>query len=142
MADIYLPVDSQRRLIEIARETLDNFVCGRGGQRPESEDPYLEAADYGAFVTLFKENELRGCIGTCNPAGSLCQTVVEMTEAAASRDGRMRPVSATSWSASTSTFLCCRLEAKLRSLSLIVGEHGLHVARKGSRGVAAGRCRA
>jgi AmmeMemoRadiSam system protein A len=136
MADIYLPADSQRRLIQIARETLDNFVCGRGGRRPESEDPYLEAADYGAFVTLFKENELRGCIGTCSPCGPLRQTVVEMTEAAASRDGRMRPVRADELErVHIDISVLSPLKRSSDPLSLIVGEHGLHVARKGSRGV-------
>ena len=90
MADVYLPADSQQRLIRVARETLEDFVHGRRCGRPESNDPLLETTDYGAFVTLFKEDELRGCIGTCAPSGSLWDTVIEMTEAAASRDRRSR----------------------------------------------------
>jgi len=90
MADVYLPADSQRHLIQIARQTLEDFVCGRGGQCLDIDDPYLEAADYGAFVTLFKNDELRGCI--CHLQPLLHHTVAEMTEAAATSDSLMKPV--------------------------------------------------
>jgi len=92
MADIYLPLDSQRRLIQIARDTLDAFVRGSRCGQPETSASYLETASYGAFVTLYKQDELRGCIGTCAPSGPLSGTVVEMTEAAAARDRRVAPI--------------------------------------------------
>lgn len=135
MVVVYLPADSQRRLSQIARETLEDFVRARPCGRAESGDPCLEAGDYSAFVTLVTEDQLRGCIGTCNPSGSLGQTVKEMTEAAASRDGRMTPVSADE-PEHVHTDVSVRSPLKQASdlLSPIIGEHGLQIGRKGKRG--------
>ncbi|OFX24695.1 MAG: AMMECR1 domain-containing protein [Anaeromyxobacter sp. RBG_16_69_14] len=46
----------------------------------------------GAFVTLRVRGELRGCVGTFQPAGSLARTVAAMAVAAASEDPRFRAV--------------------------------------------------
>jgi AmmeMemoRadiSam system protein A len=136
MADIYLPVDSQRRLIRIARYTLEDCVRGNRNRRPENGDPYLETAKYGAFVTLYKEDELRGCIGTCAPSGPLGHMVMEMTEAAASRDRRVAPILAGELAqVNIDISVLSPLEQAADPLSLTVGVHGLHVARNGKRGV-------
>jgi uncharacterized protein len=136
MADIFLPVDSQRRLIQIARSTLDDFVRGRPIGPPEATDPYLEAAHYGAFVTLYRGDELRGCIGTCAASKPLRHTVMEMTQAAASRDRRMAPIQADELDRiHIDISVLSPLRQTADPLSLVVGEHGLHVARKGKRAV-------
>ena len=92
MESIHIPPDSQRRLIDLSRETLESLVRGAKGPHHEIDDPYLRTSDYGAFVSLHKVEELRGCIGTCFPRGPLYETVIEMTEAAASRDHRVPPI--------------------------------------------------
>jgi AmmeMemoRadiSam system protein A len=46
----------------------------------------------GAFVTLHVGPDLRGCIGTFRPAGSLAATVARMAVSAASEDPRFRAV--------------------------------------------------
>jgi AmmeMemoRadiSam system protein A len=48
----------------------------------------------GAFVTLHVAGELRGCIGTFRPLGSLAATVARMAVAAASEDPRFPPLGA------------------------------------------------
>ncbi len=48
----------------------------------------------GAFVTLHVGDDLRGCIGTFHPLGSLAATVAKMAVAAAAEDPRFRPISA------------------------------------------------
>jgi hypothetical protein len=48
----------------------------------------------GAFVTLLVDGELRGCIGTFRPQGSLAATVARMAVAAATQDPRFGPVQA------------------------------------------------
>ncbi len=52
------------------------------------------AAPRGAFVTLSIRGELRGCIGTFTPAGSLANTVARMAANAACEDPRFAPVRA------------------------------------------------
>jgi AmmeMemoRadiSam system protein A len=46
----------------------------------------------GAFVTIHVGGELRGCIGTFRPQGSLASTVARMAVAAASEDPRFPPL--------------------------------------------------
>lgn len=52
------------------------------------------AEERGAFVTVHVAGELRGCIGTFRPQGSLAATVARMAVAAASEDPRFRAVGA------------------------------------------------
>jgi AmmeMemoRadiSam system protein A len=48
----------------------------------------------GAFVTLHVDGDLRGCLGTFRPQGSLAATVAKMAVAAAAEDPRFRPIEA------------------------------------------------
>jgi uncharacterized protein len=136
MTDVHLPVDSRRRLIDIARQTLEGVVWRRPYRNVGIDDPYLENVDYGAFVTLFNQDELRGCIGTCAPSSCLRDTVIEMTEAAATRDRRVRPVRPAELAQIHIDISV--LSPLLRSpepLALKIGQHGLHVTCGRKRGV-------
>jgi hypothetical protein len=96
----------------------------------------LQTVHYGAFVTLRANSELRGCIGNCTPTTSLFEMVVEMTEAAASRDHRMEPVKAAELSAiRINISVLSPMERVDNPLSLEVGKHGLYIACGGRRGV-------
>ena len=136
MGALYIPFESQQRLIELSRRTLECFVCGWERKSEEIGDPYLLSSEIGAFVTLRKVDELRGCIGTCFPTHPLYETVIEMTQSAASQDYRFPPVSQ-----SELPDICIDisalspLEPVQDPLSLKVGEHGLHVECKEKRGV-------
>ncbi|MBI4522211.1 MAG: AmmeMemoRadiSam system protein A [Deltaproteobacteria bacterium] len=92
MESFQIPLESQRRLINLARRALESFVSGLEHLVECVDDPYLLLSDHGAFVSLHKNDQLRGCIGTCFPTRPLYQTVIEMTKAAASRDHRVPPV--------------------------------------------------
>jgi AmmeMemoRadiSam system protein A len=136
MADVYLPADSQRLLMEIARQTLESVIRRCPCEELGGDDPYLDKSDYGAFVTLFNQQELRGCIGTCSPSGTLREIVVEMTEAAATRDRRVKPVrSEELGQIQIDISVLSPLERSEDPLSLEIGKHGLHIARERKRGV-------
>jgi len=136
MVNVELPINSQRLLIEIARQTLEDVVHRRLSKFSANHDPYLDESSYGAFVTLFKQGELRGCIGTCTPAHSLCATVVEMTEAAATRDPRVGPIRADELdSIHIDISVLSQLEAAEDPLALVVGQHGLYVQHERKRAV-------
>lgn len=136
MEAIYIPPDSQKRLINLSRQTLESFVLGKERQLERIDDPHLLRREYGAFVSLHKGDELRGCIGTCNPTGPLYQTVVEMTEAAASRDHRVSPVNAEELpEICIEVSVLSPLRAVGDPLSLEVGKHGLHITSGENRGV-------
>ena len=136
MADVQLPLESQKRLIEIARRTLEAVVRGQSSEVFSDNDPYLEETSYGAFVTLFKQDQLRGCVGTCTPSQSLRDTVVEMTEAAATRDPRMKPVRSDELERiHIDISVLSQLAKTTEPLSLAVGRHGLHIAHGRKRAV-------
>jgi len=87
-----LSSEQKKRLLEIARETLETFV--RTGRAPDfSEQDERLLSEEGAFVTLRKGGDLRGCIGNILGRGPLYRTVRDMAVAAASQDPRFRPVS-------------------------------------------------
>ena len=54
MATIELPPASQKRLIELARATLEDFVSDIEPAPAQIDDPYLLTKDYGAFVSLHR----------------------------------------------------------------------------------------
>ena len=136
MVDVYLPLESQKRLIEIARQTLESVVRGCTSRIIPDDDPYLEKTGYGAFVTLFRQDELRGCIGTCTPSNSLRDTVVEMTEAAATRDPRVKPVRSDELERiQIDISILSQLATTTEPLSLAVGRHGLYIAHSRKRAV-------
>lgn len=137
MEGIYVPSDSQKRLVNLSRRTLESFVRNEKNQlSPMLADPYLVVSDYGAFVSLHKGEELRGCIGTCFPTHSLYETVIEMTEAAASRDQRVCPIYARELAEiQIEISVLSPLTMVADPLSLEVGRHGLHVASGDRRAV-------
>ncbi|MGH7774388.1 MAG: AmmeMemoRadiSam system protein A [Candidatus Binatia bacterium] len=136
MEEVYIPPDSQRRLMDLSRQTLERFVRGQARQANNIEDSYLVASAYGAFVSLHKGEELRGCIGTCFPTHPLYETVMEMTEAAACRDHRVSPINPNELAdIRIDISVLSPLQLVREPLSLEVGKHGLHIASGERRGV-------
>jgi len=83
----------QKELLKIAKETVENFVLT--GEIPEFKiiEEKLKQRQ-GAFVTLYKAGELRGCIGQIVPSNEpLWQVVRDMAIAACSEDNRFNQVS-------------------------------------------------
>jgi AmmeMemoRadiSam system protein B/AmmeMemoRadiSam system protein A len=92
-ARFMLSQKDKKDLIEIARQTLDTYV-GKGRIPEFRDDHYSEALQThtGAFVTLHKNGNLRGCIGRFAPDKPLYQVVRDMTISASTKDYRFQPV--------------------------------------------------
>lgn len=91
----YLTQDEERLLLRIARETLEE--CVRRGKTPDLRLYELTSAlqeRRGAFVTLRRHGDLRGCIGYTSNMVPLAQAVLENTVNAAAHDPRFVPVAA------------------------------------------------
>lgn len=85
--------DTEREeLLKLARLTVETYV--RTGKLPDyvNQTPAFEQP-LGAFVTLRKDGQLRGCIGRFEPGEPLYRVVMEMAVAAATQDHRFPPVS-------------------------------------------------
>lgn len=78
-------------LLKLARQSVTNFVTG-AGQVKISDDLKRFAQAQGAFVTLTKQGQLRGCVGNIMAEKPLVETVRDMAVAAASQDPRFKPV--------------------------------------------------
>ncbi len=91
--DFDLPESDKRKLLELARSTIVSYLNHRNlPQVPEESLSSDLTRKAGAFVTLRKDGELRGCIGNFSSQSSLYQTVKEMAISAATRDTRFSPV--------------------------------------------------
>ncbi|HEY6101260.1 MAG TPA: AmmeMemoRadiSam system protein A [Anaeromyxobacter sp.] len=126
------PVD-RAALLGIARGAiLSHLGLAPAPQHPAS-GPLAE--ERGAFVTVHVAGELRGCIGTFRPTGSLAATVARMAVAAASEDPRFRPVAAEDvpeLQVAVSALGAARPLANPRAVA--VGREGLVVKRGFHRG--------
>jgi len=89
--DLGLSDAEKAELRDIARGAIQCVCCGTPVPPPSSSTEKLNERR-GAFVSIYKKGMLRGCIGCLETTNPLCKTVVEMAQAAASRDPRFRPV--------------------------------------------------
>ncbi len=106
------------------------------GAAPEVPETGALGDRRGAFVTLRRGGELRGCIGRFDPEGSLARTVADMAVAAAFEDPRFPPLRPEE---------IHDLELHVSALGprrplpdparLRIGEHGLAVRQGWHRGV-------
>ena len=80
--------DAQKQtLLKAARDTVKAVITGGPVQKPESDDPELNA-HCGCFVTLKNQGQLRGCIGQFTSESPLIELVVDMAKASATGDPR------------------------------------------------------
>ncbi|MBD3276924.1 MAG: AmmeMemoRadiSam system protein B [Candidatus Aegiribacteria sp.] len=81
-------------LLEIARSSVHSAVTG-AEYTPPGELPEELTLPRGAFVTLKKNGELRGCIGSIRPVDPLADCIAQVARSAAVEDPRFIPVSET-----------------------------------------------
>jgi len=84
-----LDEDEQKTLLELARASLEAAAKGQPAPAPdESKLTDNLRRRGGAFVTLTKHGELRGCIGHILPYDTLYESVIQNAAAAALQDPR------------------------------------------------------
>ncbi len=125
-------IETRRRLLRLARNAIAASL--RGEEPAPIQEDWSALTPCGAFVTLRKMGQLRGCIGTFAPRGDVPHTVQEMA-IAASQDPRFigLPIS-------PSELNDIRIEISLLSplrhiddpLDFELGTHGIYV-RQGAR---------
>jgi AmmeMemoRadiSam system protein A len=86
-----LSLPDKKRLIEIARESIEKTLNGEKLPILNENSSALNEKS-GAFVTLHKREDLRGCVGYVQAVKNLAQTVQEMAVAAAFQDSRFYPL--------------------------------------------------
>jgi len=129
-----LTADEKKNLLNLVKKTLSNYIPNKKVDSLKKED-FSETLQekLGVFVTLHKDNRLRGCIGRFNPNEPLYATVQEMAIAAATEDSRFKPVVA-------SELNDIRIEISVLSPmkrisspdEIVLGKHGIYI-KKGNR---------
>ncbi len=89
--DLGLSTEEKKTLHHIAKSVIENKVKGKPVPDFKIESPVLKE-NRGAFVTLQKKGQLRGCIGYIQAYEPLHKTIEKMAEAAAFKDPRFSPV--------------------------------------------------
>ena len=81
--------DQRKFLLDLARKSLIAAANGEAPPQPETKGPAEKLKEPRAcFVTLKKNHQLRGCIGTVFPREPLSQAVVRAARSAAIEDHR------------------------------------------------------
>jgi len=83
--------EQKKFLLDIAKKSVESAVRGIPMEPPHTDDPVLNEPR-GAFVTLKKHGELRGCIGYVIPIKPLYLAVWDVAKEAAINDPRFPPV--------------------------------------------------
>lgn len=89
--DLGLTEEEKKVLHHIAKTVIEHKAKGKPVPDFKIDSPILKE-NRGAFVTIHKKGQLRGCIGYIEGHGPLHRTIEEMAEAAAFRDPRFTPV--------------------------------------------------
>lgn len=130
-----LTAADRQALGRIAREAIAAAVRGESPPEPGLDTPALKE-NRGAFVTLHAGGELRGCIGDVLGRDPLGATVQKMAVAAATRDPRFSPLSASELGALQVEISVLGRMRRIASPSEIeVGRHGLWVQRGRNHGL-------
>ena len=122
-------------LLQTARDSIAAQLTGKTAVPVKTASPVLGELR-GAFVSLHRQGQLRGCIGYIEALKPLLETVREMAPAAAFQDPRFRPLQASE---------LADLEIEISVLSPLhliknpdeieVGRHGLYIVRGINRGL-------
>ncbi|MBP8645455.1 MAG: AmmeMemoRadiSam system protein B [Syntrophobacteraceae bacterium] len=130
-----LTLEDKAQLRKIAREMIEAHCRGKKAPEIRSASPRLEEP-CGAFVTLKKHGELRGCIGRIISDRPLAETVAEMAVAAAARDPRFPPLTADELKdIEIEVSVLTPLRKITDPQEIQVGTHGIYIQRNGSAGL-------
>lgn len=130
-----LSTDEKKELLRLARQAVELFVREGKALDYETKNPDLLSAK-GAFVTLKKKGELRGCIGFIEPVHPLYKAVLQCAIYAATEDPRFGPVAVSELKSLEYEISVLTPLKKIDDPGLVrVGKHGLVISSGGRRGL-------
>ncbi len=122
-------------LLRSAREAIEHQLTGKPWPSLEGETRKLKEKR-GAFVTLKRKGQLRGCIGHTQAFKPLSQTIMEMAQAAAFQDPRFPPLAKNELDDLDIEISVLTPFRPLQDIQEIeVGRHGLFIERGGYSGL-------
>lgn len=134
-AGMNLTAADKQLLLKVARDSIAAQLTGKAATPIKTSAPVMKEPR-GAFVSLHRHGQLRGCIGYIEAVKPLLQTVREMAPAAAFQDPRFRPLQADELAdleIEISVLTPMRLIQSTDEIE--VGQHGLYIVRGLNRGL-------
>jgi AmmeMemoRadiSam system protein A len=130
-----LTAADKKLLLKIVRTKIEAALAGK--VVPKLPDlPEIFQQERGAFVTLEKHGQLRGCIGYIEARKPLYLTVAEMAVAAAFHDPRFPPVQQEEWPDITVEISILSPLHEIQDIQEIeVGRHGLYIVQGARSGL-------
>lgn len=92
MSNFVLSEKEKLILVQRARLSLNEAIDQKGVQLPTYELTENLNSKCGAFASLYKEDDLRACIGQFASSKSLYHVIHEVTRSAALHDHRFAPI--------------------------------------------------
>jgi len=133
--DHSLSRDDKVFLLKLARKVIKTKLSNQKLDIAPPSSPIMKEMR-GAFVTLKKNDRLRGCIGYIEAVKPLFDTICDMAEAAAFKDYRFPPVKAGEVSRLSIEISVLSPITEIDDPSIIkVGKHGLIISRGARRGL-------
>ena len=134
-AAMNLSTADQQLLLQVARNSIAAHLEGKTAT-PVQTSSAVVREPRGAFVSLHRHGQLRGCIGYLEAIKPLLQTVQDMAVAAAFQDPRFPPLQAgelADLEIEISVLSPMRLIASTDEIE--VGQHGLYIVQGMRRGL-------
>lgn len=130
-----LTEEDRKILLRLARQALEEGVCGVGEPKELSDPapPLMEPR--GVFVTLRRHGELRGCIGQVQTSSPLYKTVQECAVAAALSDPRFPPVTPDETPSLHLEISVLSTPEEIAPEQVEIGRHGLIISQGWRRGL-------
>ncbi len=133
--DLGLSEQDKKTLHQIAKTVIENKAMGKAVPDFKIESAILKE-NRGAFVTIQKKGQLRGCIGYIKAYEPLHKTVEKMAAEAAFRDPRFPPVKEKELPELDIEISVLTPLRKITDVNEIeVGKHGIYIIKAGWSGL-------
>ena len=128
-------IEEKEEMITLAKKAIEGAVKGERIEKYVPENKSLEE-NRGAFVTIKKNNNLRGCIGYVLPYKPLFETIIEVAESAAMNDPRFPSVTIGEINELNIEISVLTVPEKIEDIEKIeVGKHGIILEKSFFKGL-------
>lgn len=123
-----LSEEEKAELKGLARNAIESVLFGKQGETAQIPERLKEKG--GAFVTIKKKGDLRGCIGYIHAVLPVWESVKEAAIQAAFHDPRFHPVDRKEWKDIDIEISVLTPMKKIKDTEEIeVGKHGLYIEK-------------
>jgi AmmeMemoRadiSam system protein A len=130
-----LTQEEQLELVHVAREAITTHtISGNEHVLPPFSSEKFEM-NCGAFVSIYVEGDLRGCIGTFSEEHTLYQNIRDIAVSAATTDSRFKPLTPSELDGYQLEISVLSPRKRIFDKSeIIIGKHGIFMKKGTNRG--------